>query len=507
MHVINAEGCVISNQYINTARREKKKSVLSSVCPYALDEIFGRDEALQEVEILLFESGIVAVCGIPGVGKTQFALYFAWKHKSKFKNLYYVNAKSELEDSYHQIARRMNKMVKKCDIKYIVDNVYSCIRENETSALFIIDNAVDMRSIKQIVPPKSQRINSDIYFLILSHYCDWGDDIPTVILKPLSENHALDLLLSIVKEKRFNTEGRWLWKILVNLLNCLPLAIQIIGTGIREEVDKAEICGKFELTKFIQDLKNEKDNLIKKNFPRSSNNEYPHSVYVALKMIIPSISTEEYSNLAFDLLYTISFMGNEYYEKRVLLKIMPEEDLKESLAILMKFSLINERNTSTGRPYFGVNKLVQWAFRCHQQEIGIQKKYYASVLRFIHERSYESYSFPFRKPILSHEKKFVDVINDYVKQNDLEKSIGILAEQDCINSLNVIFDTQITVDIKTLVDENDWVHTVSDNGCVNTLKMFLEHDVNVQKHFNESYNQTASHVAAGKYKMPSNKHN
>lgn len=190
-------------------------------------------------------------------------------------------------------------------------------------------------------------------------------------------------------------------------------------------------------------------------------------------------------------------MGNEYYEKRVLLKIMPEEDLKEALAILMKFSLVNEPNMTSRRPYFGVNKLVQWAFRCHQQEIGIQKKYYASVLRFIHERSYESSSFPFRKPILSHEKKFVDLINDYVKQNDLEKSIGVLAEEDCTNSLNVIFETQITGDIKTLIDNNDWLNIVSENGCVNTLKMFFEHKIDVQKHFNKSYNQTASHIAAG----------
>lgn len=44
------------------------------------------------------------------------------------------------------------------------------------------------------------------------------------------------------------TGSRWLWKRLVNLLNCLPLAIQIICAGIREEIDKAAIWGKFQLT-------------------------------------------------------------------------------------------------------------------------------------------------------------------------------------------------------------------------------------------------------------------
>jgi hypothetical protein len=127
--------------------------------PYSKNPFFtGREKVLADVEKELHASGLAALTGMGGVGKTQIAAHFAHEHGDEYSAVLWASAASQetLVSGFAAIARLLNLPEK--DEKEQALAVAAVKRWLEANGgwLLIFDNASDLATVHGFIPQSAK---------------------------------------------------------------------------------------------------------------------------------------------------------------------------------------------------------------------------------------------------------------------------------------------------------------------------------------------------------------
>jgi tetratricopeptide (TPR) repeat protein len=217
------------------ARERRQEFFPSWNVPYRRNPFFtGRDQVLEDLHRTLTEGSpaaltqVAAIAGLGGIGKTQTAVEYAYRHRADYNAVFWVRAESDSSTTsgFLEIAGILN-----LDAKDAQESVQAVMRwlGNNAGWLLIFDNADEPEKLKPWVPtdPKG-------HILITSRAQVFHGLAQAVRLEVLAPEKALEFLL-----KRTEGEASEAGEIeaaakLARELGYLPLALEQAGAFISE---------------------------------------------------------------------------------------------------------------------------------------------------------------------------------------------------------------------------------------------------------------------------------
>jgi tetratricopeptide (TPR) repeat protein len=276
----------------------------------------GREKVMAEVEKQLDTSGVVALTGLGGVGKTQITAQFAHEHRNQYSAVLWASAASQeaLVSDFAAIARLLNLPQRdEKDQSVAVAAVKRWLAANG-DWLLIVDNADDLASVRGFIP---QSANGHV--LLTTQAQATGDIQAIEILDMLPEDGALLLLrrAKIIKPHApSNTAADAARDTATNIskeLGGLPLALDQAGAYTEETR-----CG---LASYLELYRECRAELLKKRGGFSP----PHPESVATTFALSFERVERANHAAADLLRCCAFLHPD---------AIPEEIFTEGAAEL-----------------------------------------------------------------------------------------------------------------------------------------------------------------------------
>jgi tetratricopeptide (TPR) repeat protein len=219
------------------ARRQQFGGPLWNV-PYSKNPFFtGREKALADVEKELHASGLAALTGMGGVGKTQIAAHFAHEHRDEYSAVLWASAASQetLVSGFAAIASLLNLPEKDEKDQALAVAAVKRWLEANGGWLLILDNASDLATVREFIPQSAKG-----HVLLTTQAQATGDIRAIEVRDMLPEDGALLLLrrakiikpdapLSAVAAVARDTAMR-----ISKELGGLPLALDQAGAYIEE---------------------------------------------------------------------------------------------------------------------------------------------------------------------------------------------------------------------------------------------------------------------------------
>ena len=186
----------------------------------------GREAVLSDLHATLTTGRPVVLIGLGGVGKTQLAVEYAYRHAADFSVVWWVRAEESatLAADYTSLAGQLRLPQKDAtDQRTLVEAVRRWFGEN-AGWLLIFDNARDPTAISNYLPQgASGRV------LITSRSLDWPSLTRSTRLTVLTQAEAVEFLL-----KRTRQSDKKAAASLAEALGNLPLALEQAGAYIEE---------------------------------------------------------------------------------------------------------------------------------------------------------------------------------------------------------------------------------------------------------------------------------
>ena len=286
-------------------------------------EFIGRDAEMTILEKTLkkeHRSTIHAVCGMGGLGKSQLALEYAYRHEKEYALVYWIRSEymETLKADYRTLGQEMGIAEEFLRGDKAIPTMKGVL-ENRKGWLLIFDNAEDPRALAQALPQRGGDI------LITSRNPNWDSKLS---LDVFSETEALFYLQNI---SGLSGQKEELAK-LSEELGRLPLALSQAGAYIN--MHNLTVANYRAIYAQLLSTRTTKD--------------YPNSVATALSISMEKI--EKQSPNAALLLDFCSFLSPDNIPAHLLnkwLKSVDERcrdiDFHDALRILESYSLITQR--------------------------------------------------------------------------------------------------------------------------------------------------------------------
>jgi tetratricopeptide (TPR) repeat protein len=179
-------------------------------------------EALQNGEAALTQPP--AIAGLGGIGKTQTAVEYAYRHKAKYKAVLWAVAESEttLTSSYSALALLLGLPEKDAaELELTVAAVMRWLEQND-DYLLILDNADDLNLARKFLPA-----NPHGHIIFTTRSAVAGRHIRLIPLEKLSPEDGAQLLLNRVKSEAKPNSPEWGSATAISReLDGLPLALE-----------------------------------------------------------------------------------------------------------------------------------------------------------------------------------------------------------------------------------------------------------------------------------------
>jgi len=358
-----------------------------------------------------------ALCGLGGMGKTEIAQEFAWRHRDDFDAVFWVVADKipKLNECYQQISLKLgledqseckNQVISREIVKGWLSNPWKQISETddqqdkairstqEATWLMIFDNADDPSILVDYWPQGSGSVlvtSRDPIAKSLFSMRPSGID-----LDPLEEEEAASLLMRLTGvEDDSDAESEALARRITKILGGIPLAIsQMAGIIRRQELSLAEFLDLYEDSNERTDLHDKKLESIAK---------YPHSISTV--WAIEKLKPESRK-----LLELISFLDPDNIDESLLVdaltEIFPDEiTIKTGLyrdwrTELLQTSLVR-RNKQKNE--LSVHRMVQDVVRAKMND-NTAKSMFHLVVRLLWSNWPSALPKPSRKPLITQPK-------------------------------------------------------------------------------------------------------
>jgi tetratricopeptide (TPR) repeat protein len=249
--------------------------------PFSPNPTFtGRDAELKNLCEQLQKGGTVAVHGLGGVGKTQLAVEYAWKHLSDFEAVLWVKADrpETLEASLSAFAYLLglpeaNEREQAIQIKAIL----GWLRAHERW-LLIADNADTELAARAVRDRFSPNLRGTV--LVTSRLSRWPVNMPHLPLDLLLPKDAVSFLLERVAKEGHNAGDETAARSLANELGHLPLALEQAAAFIIEM--------RWSFDKYREQLREARPELL--NYQAEGGTRYPASIAKTWSITLDQLS-------------------------------------------------------------------------------------------------------------------------------------------------------------------------------------------------------------------------
>jgi tetratricopeptide (TPR) repeat protein len=290
----------------------------------------GREEELKALRASLLAGEtaalVQAITGLGGIGKTQLALEYAYRHGGDYDAVWWVRSEDPLTlaGDYASLAARLD-LPEKEEQQVIVDAVKEWLRLNP-GWLLIFDNAEDVKLTRGYIPPGNTG-----HVVITSRNPQWKGAAKPLPVKTLPVAEAIELL-----GKRTGQQDDATTKRLAEALGCLPLALEQAGAYI-------EACG-CTLAHYLDLFEKRQYDLMQEGEPST---EYPTTVATTWNLSFQSVEAE--NPAAAELLRLCAFFAPDAIPLKML--IDGADELPESLAATVCDTFLLDKAVMALRKY------------------------------------------------------------------------------------------------------------------------------------------------------------
>ncbi|HKQ89381.1 MAG TPA: FxSxx-COOH system tetratricopeptide repeat protein, partial [Blastocatellia bacterium] len=317
----------------------------------------GRHDLLFEIRKALFAGGVApmaqpqAIIGLGGIGKTQLAVEYAYRHAREYDIVWWVRSEEPITmgTDFAGLGPELRPPI---ELAADLDRNVTAVKrrlEQTSRWLVIFDNAPDVRSVAKIMPGSSTG-----HILITSRAHNWLSIARTLWVEALYPDDAVKFLL-----ERTGQSDRNAADYLACVLGYLPLALEQAGAYI-------ETTGK-PIADYLDLFRDKQLEMIKRGRPAT---DYEATVANTWNISFQSLRNE--SPAAADLLNLLAFFAPEAIRREWI--IAGAESLPETLAAAVTDELAFDEITAAFRRYslvevgaernsFTVHRLVQTVSR------------------------------------------------------------------------------------------------------------------------------------------------
>jgi tetratricopeptide (TPR) repeat protein len=303
--------------------------------PFSQSPYFsGRDQVLSELHAALIskERGAwkQALTGMGGVGKTQIAIEYAFRHKDDYAAVWWINSEEPavLAGDYSSLAEHLYPKERIAgDQAAMIVKVRTWLEQN-SKWLLIFDNAKESKDLKDYLPK-----GGDGHILITSRNPNWGSAAKFLPIRVFGREESIEFLT-----ERTGQEDSESAENLALELGDLPLALEQAGAYIEETG--------ISLSDYGERFRDHR----KKVLGRGRPSDYPETVATTWEISFQAVKERSPSSL--DLLNLCSFLAPDGIPRNLLidgsshlpkmLASIVSDPLKfdEAAAALIRYSLV-----------------------------------------------------------------------------------------------------------------------------------------------------------------------
>lgn len=186
--------------------------------PHRNPNFSGREQLLLDLRESLTKGQKTALHGLGGIGKTQLAVEYAYRHSASYELIWWIRSEepSTLASDYAALALELNLPEKKEANQALVVQAVTKWLERNNNWLLIIDNARDAESIRNFLPRSASG-----HVLITSRNPDWKSVVNPLQVEVWERNESVAFLL-----KRTGQTDEAGANALAAALGDLPLALE-----------------------------------------------------------------------------------------------------------------------------------------------------------------------------------------------------------------------------------------------------------------------------------------
>lgn len=208
-----------------TLNRSKKKPRFPGTLPPVCNRLSppnpnfsGREKLLLDLRESLAKGQKTALHGLGGIGKTQLAIEYAYRHSASYELIWWIRSEepSTLASDYAALALELNLPEKEEASQAVVVQAVTRWLEHSNQWLLVFDNARDATSIKPYLPRSASG-----HVLITSRNPDWRSVVNPLPVEVWERNESVAFLLK--RTGRTDEAGA---NALAEALGDLPLALE-----------------------------------------------------------------------------------------------------------------------------------------------------------------------------------------------------------------------------------------------------------------------------------------
>jgi tetratricopeptide (TPR) repeat protein len=343
----------------------------------------GREDLLNELKASLNSSGAAALTqpqaihGLGGIGKTQLAVEYAYRHGSEYNIVWWVRSEEAITiaSDYASLAAKLDLVEKEVpDQSVIIEAVKEWLRRNK-NWLLIFDNAPDANSLRNYMPKGGAG-----HVLITSRFPNWRGIASPLTVKALPLDKATEFLINRTEQLDEAAAGE-----LAEKLGGLPLALEQAGAYI-----EASDCTLYD---YINMFQANQQKALERGKPST---DYPGTLFTTWNISFQQVDSE--SKAAADLMKLCAFFapddiplqiireGTKHLLEPLATVAADQFLLNDALVALRKYSLI-ERSDDT----ISIHRLVQ-SVTIFQMDENTKNGWIESAVRMVNS------AFPYESP-------------------------------------------------------------------------------------------------------------
>jgi tetratricopeptide (TPR) repeat protein len=341
----------------------------------------GREQVLAELRAALASGQLdawkQALWGMGGVGKSQVAVEYAYRHKADYKVIWWIRSEeaATLVADYADLAKELDLPEKGLKEQAEIAKAVRRRLEHSQGWLLIFDNAQYPRDLQAYLPK-----GGGGHVIITSKNPEWGSHAKKLEIKVFDRLDSIKFLL-----KRTDQEDGEAADVLADALGDLPLALEQAGAYISKSG--------MPLSRYLEMYQKHKMKILERGEPTA----YPATVATTWEISFQRLQKE--SLAAAELLNLCAFLapdeiprslpakGPQFLSEALASAVQDELLLEDAISALRGYSLIS---MTEGSGDFSVHRLVQAVIQDRLAEDG-KKGWAEAAVKLLNS------AFPFKK--------------------------------------------------------------------------------------------------------------